>query len=384
MIRRNDKVNANRQVELQIGSEDIRLVADEERQREHEPAQVNELVVGTARQAGQQLRQELERSLAELLPPGTRAALVNYPNHNNVGDPALYVGTGRVLRTIGVRITYRCELRTYSRQTLRRELDRGTDVILINGGGNLGDQYPQQELRERVLLDFPSTRTIQLPQSIWFQAPDRLASFAKIVANHRDFTLFLRDRESVKLATGHFSAPLRLAPDLAFGLDAMDRPHSASTDIVWLRRIDRESRGTPPIGNEDAEPVDWIAASPDEAIGDTAGKWLLRTNQWLSRQVTSHPWLWRPLASTYDPLAARRLSFGCRVLARGRVVVTDRLHGVILSLLMGIPVVAVDNSTGKVASFIDTWLADAPNVCVAADHQAGLALARSWIRGLSR
>jgi pyruvyl transferase EpsO len=43
------------------------------------------------------------------------------------------------------------------------------------------------------------------------------------------------------------------------------------------------------------------------------------------------------------------------VLARGRVVQTDRLHGHLLSLLQGIPQVIEDNATGKVRAYHDTW-----------------------------
>jgi len=46
---------------------------------------------------------------------------------------------------------------------------------------------------------------------------------------------------------------------------------------------------------------------------------------------------------------------GCRVLSQGRLVITDRLHGHILSLLMGIPHVLLDNSYGKVRRFYEAW-----------------------------
>src|SRR5688500_5440168 len=55
------------------------------------------------------LRDRLDSTLAPILPRGTRAALINYPNHHNVGDPAIYLGTLRTLRRLGVHVTYRCE-----------------------------------------------------------------------------------------------------------------------------------------------------------------------------------------------------------------------------------------------------------------------------------
>jgi exopolysaccharide biosynthesis protein PssK len=56
------------------------------------------------------------------------------------------------------------------------------------------------------------------------------------------------------------------------------------------------------------------------------------------------------------------MNFGCRLLARGKVVVTDRLHGHILSLLLGIPHVLLDNSYGKLRHFHETWTWSMPRV----------------------
>jgi pyruvyl transferase EpsO len=45
------------------------------------------------------------------------------------------------------------------------------------------------------------------------------------------------------------------------------------------------------------------------------------------------------------------------MLGAAACVVTDRLHGHILSVLLGIPHVVLDNSYGKVRSFYETWTA---------------------------
>ena len=71
---------------------------------------------------------------------------------------------------------------------------------------------------------------------------------------------------------------------------------------------------------------------------------------------------------TRDPMARRavrqrrlaewRLQRGLAMLATGELVVTDRLHAHILSLLLDIPHVLLDNSYGKVAGFADQWTRD--------------------------
>jgi pyruvyl transferase EpsO len=58
---------------------------------------------------------------------------------------------------------------------------------------------------------------------------------------------------------------------------------------------------------------------------------------------------------SYDWQAHWRVRYGCRSLAAGRIVITDRLHAHILSLLLGIPHVVLDNNYGKLRRFCDTW-----------------------------
>ena len=61
---------------------------------------------------------------------------------------------------------------------------------------------------------------------------------------------------------------------------------------------------------------------------------------------------------SFEPLARRWVARAEEILARGRVVQTDRLHAHLLSLLQGIPHVIEDNATGKVRAVHDTWTHD--------------------------
>jgi pyruvyl transferase EpsO len=75
---------------------------------------------------------------------------------------------------------------------------------------------------------------------------------------------------------------------------------------------------------------------------------------------------------------------GCRTLAAGRVVVTDRLHAHLLSLLLGIPHGVLDNSYGKLFRFLDAWTGDAPGVhrfATAGEALEWAAFATSGFRG---
>ena len=59
-------------------------------------------------------------------------------------------------------------------------------------------------------------------------------------------------------------------------------------------------------------------------------------------------------------MARRRLAHGYALLAAGRTVVTDRLHGHLLCVLLGIPHVVLDNRYGKNRALFEAWTHDVP------------------------
>src|SRR5215218_5265998 len=161
--------------------------------------------------------------LHDLLPVGTNVALVNFPNHANAGDSAIWLGALASLRRMQVAIRYRASWATYEPRALRRAL--GDGVVLLQGGGNFGDLYPanQQATRERVLADLADVRTIQLPQSLHFEDSANLDRMRKLCESHSDFTLLVREEASLAVAREHFAVPIELCPDLALALEAHDR-----------------------------------------------------------------------------------------------------------------------------------------------------------------
>ncbi len=66
------------------------------------------------------------------------------------------------------------------------------------------------------------------------------------------------------------------------------------------------------------------------------------------------------------------------MLAGGAVVITDRLHGHILCVLMGIPHVVLPDRHGKIRNFWETWTHSSSN----AHWAAGIDEAREIAAGL--
>ncbi|MGH7646756.1 MAG: polysaccharide pyruvyl transferase family protein [Gemmatimonadaceae bacterium] len=316
------------------------------------------------------LGETLDRTVRPLLAGVSRVALLDVPTHQNVGDSAIHLGTLALLRRAGVRVCYACSIETYARDTLARQL--GDGAILLAGGGNLGDLWPlHQQLRERVLADFPDRAVIQLPQSLYFADPAALARARTAFAAHRRFTLLLRDARSLAAARRAFDAPTDLCPDLAFALGPLRRPVAPTARVVWLARRDREAAPTSDSGAH--KTFDWALQPPSP---------LSRVERMGHALTSAHPSL-EPYA--HGPLmrlgviaSRRRVRSGCAMLAAGDTVITDRLHGHILSLLLGIPHAVLDNSYGKVRSFYETWTRDAPIVRWAESAAEAVRTVEQW------
>jgi len=297
-----------------------------------------------------ELRQRIEEALSPLLQGYRTCALVDFPNHPNVGDSAIWLGQETFLRASGLRVVYRCDFASYSMRRLAARLPQG--LILLCGGGNFGDLWPQhQRFRETVVQDFPRHRIIQLPQSLCFTDSRNLQRARTILDQHPNLTLAWRDLQSLEISRKEFRAPSILCPDMALALGPLHRPTAPSARIVWLARTDLESKYDRfPILAHGVEQVDWLTDTPNRAVRlDHLYRCLL------ARYPNRLRFLWGAVAFNYQELARARLARGLRVLARGKVVITDRLHGHILSLLLGLPNVALDNSYGKMRAFHATW-----------------------------
>jgi len=273
--------------------------------------------------------------------PGDRYALIDFPDHANVGDSAIWLGEIRMLRSVtGRDPDYVATLDGFDLRAFRAASPAG--VLFLHGGGNLGDIWPHhQRFRERVLRDVRDRSIVQLPQSVHFRAPGGMETFAEAVAAHPAFHLYLRDRPSLSTARRHWGCPSDLAPDSAFALGRQPRaePHC---DLLMLMRTDDERviHDAAIMGDcDDRVIVDWL----DDGVLPLA-----RSGQ--------------PLADYCFALATARVERGLATLSRGRRIVTDRLHAHILAVLLDIPHIALDNEYGKLSSYIEAWTRGSPQL----------------------
>lgn len=328
------------------------------------------------------MRRALRQTWASLLPHGTRCALVGYPDHWNVGDAAIWWGTRRLLAEIGVAADYACDPWSYEPAALEAAVPSGP--LLILGGGNLGDAYRhEQSLRERLLRDFPRRRIIQLPQSVWFASPQRAESLADLLVHAGDVTLLLRDTASLAFARATFRCDSALCPDSALAVDLPGGWGPPEAPMLALWRTDTEARERAEAMGDDVVVADWTSPGLEVGLMSTAARGF---HEWVGAppaEIGSCPrrrrLAWRRLPWLWDQLAEDRTLRGCRILARGRVVLTDRLHAHLLCTLMRKPHVVCDSANGKIFAYRDTWRIDDPLVRYASTRAEAVSLGRDLL-----
>lgn len=293
-------------------------------------------------------------TLAQVLGGYGECALLDFPDYGNVGDSAIWLGQVAALQQLGLKIRYVAQRKSLSLPVLRQRMQRG--VVLISGGGNFGTLWPElQAHREQVLAELRDYPVVQLPQSIHYDCDDAIARTRALIAAHPDFTLLVRDEPSRRMASDRLAARTVVCTDSAFLLRHAVRRTAPSVDLVVLARTDKER-----AGQGVAEALAGCGASHEMAdwVDDP-----MTVPRWLADQVWPRafgrlaqvPGFFPLLALLWNASARKRLHRGTQLLCRGRVVVTDRLHGHVLCLLLGIPHVVLDNSYGKVQSFIAAW-----------------------------
>src|SRR6266567_1564979 len=120
------------------------------------------------------LQSKIDEVLAPLVPKSGHFALLDFPDHANVGDSAIWLGEIEYFyKKHKLHPAYVCATHNYSEVALKKALPEGT--IFIHGGGNFGDIWPaHQDFREMVLGHFPNHKIIQLPQTIHFSSREAL------------------------------------------------------------------------------------------------------------------------------------------------------------------------------------------------------------------
>ncbi|WP_160162993.1 MULTISPECIES: polysaccharide pyruvyl transferase family protein [unclassified Haloferax] len=206
------------------------------------------------------------------------------------------------------------------------------DLIFLHSGGNLNDRSLWSEgARREVVKNFKDTPIIQLPQTVFFSNTDRgrreLNKSREIYNNHQDLTIIARDLVSHDYVQEYFDVQDDVYPDFALMLDREDYVKSAverSGVLLCLRR-DSESDVSSKEKNE-------ILSSIHEANYDAT-----QFDTTLDEKIPKNQ-------------REKFLSETLSEFAKHELVITDRFHGMIFSVITRTPCIAIDTVDHKISS----------------------------------
>lgn len=301
-----------------------------------------------------------ERTVATLgawIPRGADVAIVDVPVHRNVGDLFILAAATRLLADLGCRIVHRAGVRDYRTSLAKRHV--GKDTVLIGlGGGNFGDVYPRyQDLRERIVRDFPGNRIIILPQTIHFGDPHRRDRAIQRLRTHGNLRIAVRDSASLQIAR-EITKDAELLPDIVHALCGRARPEGRACSSPSSRQLPGTGgRGTVVLMRRDKEGsnarvdpnqtcIDWPHIFPD---------FIRRLAMTAALMQYAPRWCSSGLHDAWSAYATELLSRGLAWMSSVDHLVTDRLHAAILARLAGRPVTLHDHAYGKLTAYYDAW-----------------------------
>jgi exopolysaccharide biosynthesis predicted pyruvyltransferase EpsI len=306
-----------------------------------------------------EMQRKARNVLDGLIPEDAEIILLDYPGATNVGDSLIWLGEIAYLKSRKLKISYVCSIHNYNSATVKKAVSKRS-VVLMNGGGNFGTMWQETHaFRLKVLNDLPNVPIVQLPQTVYFDNDSDVRIFNDAIKKQGNYTLIVRSQSSYEFAKKNFDTPIYLCPDMAFFIGHLSHNQTVIVDRFILARVDRESSGdllkycTNLNKNLSYEVDDWLDASFIEKLLYRLEKHTVLFRKWFDPNNLYLMLLW-------NYLSLQRLKRGVGKLSKGRVVVTDRLHAHILSILLGKPNVLIDNNYGKVKAFYHTWTFNYP------------------------
>lgn len=267
-----------------------------------------------------------------------RLIIIGVPGHSNLGDQAIAEAEKKFFQKkipdkeyIEISNThYR-----YDKTTIEKYIN-DNDIILVHGGGFLGNLWIEEERMFRDVLNrFPNNQVIVMPQTIFFdERYNKEEEFEKSKQSynaHNNLTIFLREKQSYDFVKKHFSKSVnpQFVPDIVTTLEYKSNNNNRE-DVLMVFRGDKEKVNH----SNNQSKIESIIKSKNLKLNYTDTVIPEKVDQF--NRVTHLENKWNQFNSS-------------------KLTVTDRLHGMIFSLITGTPCIAFDNKSGKVSG-VYQWL----------------------------
>lgn len=275
--------------------------------------------------------------------------LVGTPLHKNMGDHLISEAELRFLRDTfpGKRI-FEIPTEVFLRfsDCIEKNVAPGTRIF-ITGGGWMGSLWPKDEMiLQNMISVFSDCSVTILPQTVFYDPCDEEGKYLLENANNTfmncaDLKICVRDEASYGFAVNNFTIDkdkIILSPDMALYYQDTKQKKEKSFLGLFLRG-DREK------------------VSDDEFINK------------IRSMIPLEPFESDTMHKRLVPIWRRRRNIEALIdqMRSCEIIVTDRLHAMIYSVIAGTKCIALDNKTGKVSGVYQKWLSWDENILLVKD-----------------
>lgn len=250
------------------------------------------------------------------------------PDYSNIGDAAIYVRTLNFFKAYSLPL--KCVLVSKQCANIRavKKIVSSEDVIILQGGGNLGSLYRTEELlRQNIIKSFSGNPIISLPQSIFFEAKQKyfLKKSVSSYRSHNNLVVCARDAASFEFCQSVLGVKSVLLPDMVLSAPLMPGELlKKNKRVLFCIRHDFEKN----VNGTDIEQFRQYLSDNGYAAE------CFDTDDYSGKNI-----------SDKESVIEKTLSY----FKEFEFVVTDRFHGTVFSYITKTPCIAFDNSYGKVS-----------------------------------
>lgn len=258
--------------------------------------------------------------------------VMGIPHHANVGDNAIAVAEEQLLDKYFPSYEKYYMQENYLHICAKRieKFVNDEDIILLHGGGNIGDTYvtPEKGRREVIKL-FPNNKIIIFPQTAYFSETEHgrkeLEISKEIYNSHKDLIIMARENKSYNFMKDNFyNAKVYLTPDIVMSMAKHSRKERKGALLLF--RADKEKV----LQDEDIEIIKKLS---DKRFGGYNLSDMDLTNEVIN--IAGH-------------IREKILEDKFNELQTAQLVITDRLHGMIFAAITETPCVVFSNFNHKI------------------------------------
>ena len=255
------------------------------------------------------------------------------PHHRNIGDNAISIAEIEILKKyFGEYELYEIPEANLKKCAIRaKKYIKDDDVILLHGGGNIGDTYAlPEDGRRQVIKSYPKNKIIIFPQTAYFsdtsEGNAQLELSKKIYNEHKDLVIMAREKKLYEFMKKNFyNAKVYLTPDIVMTLNKMEDKKRECALLLF--RTDKEKV----LSDENIEKIKKVLSKKFE-------------NVILSDMSYGNVRLINVGGKFRDQILNEKFD----QLQKSKLVITDRLHGMIFAAITGTPCIAIKNFNHKI------------------------------------